>query len=157
MDAIFIISLISLAIGLMGIAGSFVFFILGRKQGKENKEILDNINNAIKEWQSKIIASFIEMTESRPEIIAKRSHLLDIKAKHDYVYKLTDKMQYIIDNLLLKENATPQTIIDTLKLLMDQAGNLVTYPPDVLMKIAERQGKTEPEETQHAPSQPKKD
>jgi hypothetical protein len=149
MDAI---SIISMTIGLMGVAGSFVFFILGQRQGKANKEILDNINNAIKEWQSKIIESAIEMIASRPEIIAKRTHLEDSKAKYDLLSNLSDRIQYIIEHLLPEENAKPQ--IAALNLLLETVTNMnkSTVPPEVWAKLAE-QRKTQPGKTENQANQ----
>lgn len=149
------ISIISFTVGVMSLMISFVFYFLARKSEKLNKGILDNINNAIEEWQSKIMASAIELIESRPDIVVKRQHLENTKAKHELLYNLLERVKYIIEQPFLEENSIPQTA--RLNTLLTTVTNIIKsdIPPEVWGKLADAQSKTQPDKITNDPNKPK--
>jgi hypothetical protein len=148
-------SAISFTIGIMSFAGSIVFFFLGRKSEKTNRAILDSINKAINEWQSKLMASTIEILESRPEVIGSRTYLEDSKAKHEFWRSISERIKYIIENPIPGENAKDQ--VAALNLLLGTFIKVTesTLPPDVLANVM-GQHITKNEENKNKPAQTSK-
>jgi hypothetical protein len=133
----------------MSFAGSIVFFLLGRKSEKTNRAILESINTAIKEWQSKIMASTIEILESRPEVIGSRTTLEDTKAKHEFWKNLSERIQYIIEHPISGENAKDQ--VAALNLLLGTFIQVTksSVPPELLASIMGHQIDTKKDESKN--------
>jgi hypothetical protein len=93
-----VLSIVSLAIGLVSFAASIVFFILGAMSERRNTQILADIHGAIQDWQGKIMASNIELLNSRVEIVGAKSHLEDAKAKHEFIHDLSERIKFIVEN-----------------------------------------------------------
>jgi hypothetical protein len=150
------ISIISLVVGLMSFAYSIVIYKHTRKEQQANKDILDKIDNAIKEWHNKIMQFTIELIESQPTIIAKRSHSENSKAKQEIIYNLLERIKYIIEQPFSKEDSVAQTA--RLNTLLDTVTNISKseIPPEVYTRLAEHQAKKQPEQSQAKPNHPKK-
>ena len=142
MDAI---SIISLVVGLLSFAYSIIIYKQTFKEQQANKDILDKIDNAIKDWHNNIMQSTIELIESQPAIIAKRSHLENSKAKQEIMYNLLERIKYIIEQPFSKEDSITQTA--RLNTLLDAVTNISKseIPPEVYTKLAEQQDKKQPE------------
>lgn len=93
-----IISIVSLVIGVASLVTSIVFFWLGAKSERRNREILDTINSAIQTWQSRIMDSSIELLSAQPEVVGKRLMLEEAKARRSFLESLAEQIEYIIQN-----------------------------------------------------------
>lgn len=93
-----LMSVISFVIGAVSFVASIVFFVLGARSERRNQDLLNGINEAIQRWQGEIMASSIELLNSRPEIVAKNISLEDAKTKHQFVEHLGERIKYIIEN-----------------------------------------------------------
>lgn len=149
-----IISLISTTIGLVSFSVSIVFFFLSSKAEKRNREIIDNINKAIQEWQNKIMASAIDMLESRPEIMGKRIVIEETKVKHDFLTNLSERIKYIIEHPVSGDGAMGQ--VATLKMLLDsfREATKSNIPPELYRDMMHQQIDNEQSKTKNNPNQP---
>lgn len=123
------ISIISLTVGLMSLAASIVFYILASKAEQSDREIINNINKAINEWQSKIMESTIELITSQPTIIAKQSNLENAKSKHESVLNLLNQIKHIVENPIPDDITKPQQLA-TLNIICDTIIKLLKPVPD---------------------------
>ena len=133
------ISAISLTVGLMSFSSAIVFFLLGLRSERKNREILDKINTAIQGWQSAMMDTNIELLESRPEIVAKRTNLEDTKSKHEFLTNLSEGIKYIIEHPVTGEDAIAQAT--TLKMLLDTFSEATksNIPPELYMSFMRQQ------------------
>jgi len=155
-----IASIISLTFGAMSLPASFVFFILARKEAKNNRDILDNINKAIREWQSKIMETAIEIMESDPKTVANKMLSEQRKAESLFMNNLSERIKYIVENL--KPNEESQGQFASLKLLLEtflsfKKLSKTDIPPEILANIIKEQDKNQPAKTKSDQSQSKKD
>ncbi len=129
---------IYLAIGISSLVLAIVLYIFGALSERRNRRILDTINSAIKEWQTKIMESTIELMESRPEIIGKRAYMEEVKAKTEFLQDLSERIKFIIENQKTDDAAIAQS--GNLKILLDffVEATKSNTPPDVLSDMLKR-------------------
>lgn len=130
-----IIGIISLAIGLVSFAASAVFFFAGWRTEHRNQDLLDKINSAIQTWQSEIMASSVELLNSRVEIVGKKVVLEEAKAKHDFLAQIADRIKYIIEHQPTADNAPAQAHQLQVLLQCFETATKSSVPPDVLSKM----------------------
>ncbi|MGJ0516212.1 MAG: hypothetical protein ACR65O_10760 [Methylomicrobium sp.] len=130
-----IIGIISLAVGLISLSASVVFFIAGLRSERRNQELLNNINSAIQSWQSEIMASNIELLNSRVEIVGKNVALEDAKAKHDFLANIAERVKYIVEHPATGDDAPAQA--HQLKDLLQCFENATksSVPPELLAQM----------------------
>ena len=87
-----LIGIISLVVGLVSFVAAVVFFALGARTERRNQSLLDKINTAIQSWQSEMMASNIELLNSRVEIVGKKVVLEDARTKHDFISQLAERI-----------------------------------------------------------------
>jgi hypothetical protein len=104
-----ILSVVSLVVGLVSLGASVVFFALGARAERRNREILAKIDAAIQNWQGQIMASTIELLNSRVEIVGAKSHLEDAKTKHQFIHDLSERIKYVIEHPASGEEAKAQS------------------------------------------------
>jgi hypothetical protein len=123
---------ISLAVGLASFILSIVLYIFAAISERRNRHILDAIDSTIKEWQTRIMESTIELMESRPEIVGKRSHMLEIKSKTEFLQNLSERIKFIIENQKTNDAVIAQS--GNLKILLDffVEATKSNIPPDIL-------------------------
>ena len=130
-----IIALISFVVGLVSFGASIVFFVVGARTERRNQEILDRINAAIQSWQAEIMASSIELLNSRVEIVGKKVALEDAKAKHAFLEQVSERIKYIIEHPASGDLGPGQS--HNLKLLFECFENATksSVPPEVLERM----------------------
>jgi uncharacterized protein (DUF3084 family) len=104
-----LLSIVSLVVGLVSLAASVAFFALGTRAERRNVDILEKINAAIQNWQGQIMASSIELLNSRVEIVGAKSHLEEAKTKHQFIHDLSERIKYIIEHPQSGEEAKAQS------------------------------------------------
>jgi hypothetical protein len=147
------IAVISLTVGLMSFASAVVFFLLALRSERKNREILDNINKAIQGWHSAMVASNIELLESRPEIVAKRTNLEDTKAKHEFWNNLSERIKYIIEHPASGDESVVQA--HKLQLLLDafKEATKSNVPPELYMSLMHQQSEPQKDKSKENPAQ----
>lgn len=103
------LSVVSLVVGLVSLAASVAFFALGARTERRNRDILEKINAAIQNWQGQIMASSIELLNSRVEIVGAKSHLEEAKTKHQFILDLSERVKYIVEHPASGEEAKAQS------------------------------------------------
>ena len=100
---------LSLAVGIASLCLSLILYILSAVSERRNRKVLQDIDNAIKQWQTKIMDSAIELMESRPEISGKRVAESDSSAKARFMDELSQRIKYIIENPQIGDDAVSQS------------------------------------------------
>lgn len=129
------IGVISLAIGLVSFTASVVFFFAGWRAEHRNQVLLDKINAAIHTWQSEIMASSIELLNSRVEIVGKKVALEDAKSKYEFLAKVAEQIKYIVEHPASGDDAPAQAHQLQLLLQCFETATKPSVPPDVLAKM----------------------
>jgi len=130
-----IIAITSFVLGLVSFVASIVFFVVGTRTERHNQKILNLINGAIQSWQAEIIASNIELLNSRVEVVGKKVTLEDAKAKHTFLEQLSERIKYIVEHPALDDLGPGQS--HNLKLLLECFENATkpSVPPEVLERM----------------------
>ena len=129
------LSVVSFVIGVVSFVASIVFFVLGARSERRNQDLLNGINEAIQRWQGEIMASSIELLNSRPEIVGKKISLEDAKAKHQFIEQIGERIKYIVENPA-DENLGPGQS-HNLQVLINCFENSIksSVPPEVLGEL----------------------
>ena len=130
-----LLNVIGFVVGLVSFVASIVFFVLGSRSERRNQELLNNINEAIQRWQSEIMASSIELLNSRPEIVAKNASLQEIKSKAAFVEQLGERIRHIIENPVAGEGGPAQSHALSQLLQAFEASTKSALPPELLAQI----------------------
>jgi hypothetical protein len=139
------IGLVSLLIGLASLAISFVFYTLGAKAERRNKEILGKIDQAVATWQGKIMESSIELLNSRVEIVGKQAVLENAKTKHEFLRNLSERIKFIVENPASGDLVQAQSYNLQLLLKTFEETTKSILPPDAIAQIvAQSQGQPRP-------------
>ena len=130
-----ILSVVSFVIGVVSFVASIVFFVLGTKSERRNQDLLNGINEAIQRWQGEIMASSIELLNSRPEIVGKKISLEDAKAKHQFIEQLGERIKYMIENPATGDLGPGQS--HNLQVLLGCFESTIksSIPPEVLAEL----------------------
>lgn len=130
-----LIGIISLAIGLVSFAASVVFFFAGWRTERRDQALLDKINAAIQSWQSEIMASSIELLNSRVEIVGKKVALEDAKSKHDFLAQIAERIKYIVEHPATGNDAPAQSHRLQVLLQCFETATKSSVPPEALAKM----------------------
>lgn len=137
---------LSLAIGISSLILSLILYGLSAVSERRNRKILKDINDAIQQWQTKIMDSAIELMESRPEISGKRAAETDSAAKAKFIEELSQRIKYMVENQRSGEDAVSQS--GNLKILLECFNETVksNIPkeawPEILKKTKQNQSQT---------------
>lgn len=130
-----ILSVIGFAIGVVSFVASIVFFVLGTRSERRSQQLLNNINDAIQRWQSEIMASSIELLNSRPEIAAKNAALQESKSKAAFVEQLSERIRYIIEHPVSGESGAAQSHALSQLLQSFEGTTKSSVPPELLAQM----------------------
>lgn len=141
-----LLSVISFVIGFVSFIASIVFFVLGTRSERRNQQLLNSINDAIQRWQSEIMASSIELLNSRPEIAAKNAALQESKSKAAFIEQLSERVRYIIEHPISGEGSAAQS--HALNQLLQSVENInkSSVPPELLVQMMMNNQTTKPDE-----------
>lgn len=130
-----LLSVIGFVIGVVSFASSIVFFVLGTRSERRSQQLLNSINDAIQRWQSEIMASSIELLNSRPEIAAKNAALQESKSKAAFIEQLSERIRYIIEHPVSGEGSAAQSHALTQLLQGFEATTKSSVPPELLAQM----------------------
>jgi dGTP triphosphohydrolase len=128
-------SVTGLVIGVVSFVASIVFFILGSRSERRNQDLLNNINEAIQRWQADIMASSVELLNSRPEIVAKNACLKESESKAAFVQQLSERVRYIIEHPESGEGGPAQSHALGQLLQAFEATTKSSLPPELLAQV----------------------
>jgi hypothetical protein len=130
-----LINVIGFVVGVVSFVASIVFFVLGSRSERRNQELLNNINEAIQRWQAEIMASSIELLNSRPEIVAKNASLQETKSKAAFIEQLGERIRYIIENPIEGDGGPAQSHALNQLLQAFESSTKSSMPPELLAQI----------------------
>jgi len=128
-------NVIGFVVGVVSFVASIVFFVLGSRSERRNQELLNSINEAIQRWQSEIMASSIELLNSRPEIVAKNASLQETRSKAAFVEQLGERIRYVIENPVAGEGGPAQSHALSQLLQAFETSTKSALPPELLAQI----------------------
>ena len=130
-----LVNVIGFVVGIVSFVASIVFFVLGSRSERRNQELLNNINEAIQRWQGEIMASNIELLNSRPEIVAKNASLQESASKAAFIEQLGERIRYIIEHPVAGDGGPAQSHALDQLLQAFEAAHKSSLPPDVLAQL----------------------
>ena len=130
-----ILSVSGFVVGVVSFVASIVFFVLGTRSERRSQQLLNSINNAIQRWQSEIMASSIELLNSRPEIAAKNAALQESKSKAFFIEQLSERIRHIIENPVSGEGGPAQSHTLSQLLQSFEAITKSSVPPELLAQM----------------------
>lgn len=128
-------NVIGFAIGVVSFASSIVFFALGTRSERRSQQLLNSINDAIQRWQSEIMASSIELLNSRPEIAAKNTALQESKSKAAFIEQLGERIRYIVEHPVSGDGSAAQHHALSQLLQSFEATTKSSVPPELLAQM----------------------
>lgn len=130
-----LVNVIGFVVGVVSFVSSIVFFVLGSKSERRNQELLNSINEAIQRWQGEIMASSIELLNSRPEIVAKNAALQESTSKAAFIEQLGERVRYIIEHPVTGDGGPAQSHALEQLLRAYEAAYKSSLPPEVLAQV----------------------
>lgn len=131
-----LINVIGFVVGVVSFVASIVFFVLGSRSERRNQELLNNINEAIHRWQGEIMASSIELLNSRPEIVAKTASLQESTSKAAFIEQLGERIRYIIEHPVTGDGGAAQSHALGQLLHAFEGATKSSLPPELIARLA---------------------